>query len=756
MPRIAIFGFALRTWFFFFVLIFCFSIIQLSLKSLAFNTLTVPDKESGLSCLQSACIRGDIQTASAIFTSSPDKLHSAIACSVKIGHNSSHCAGQSIFSFTRQQDASEHKQLIELVEKVAANNFPSDSLLHLAAIEGHVEHIRRLLDCGEYVDSVLVDLSAKKETPLMLAARFNDVEVTDYLVERGASLEMQDGNGFTPIHHAAMGGKPRNILRLIELGADVSKENAYADTCETSSIHLAAENGHTEAVQLLLEHGAHVSEYSTERWTPLLLAAKNGHLEIMQLLLKNGDDLDKDDCHFKLPLHFAAEGDHINVVKFIVQNGGDVLSRTDSDDTVLHFAKSLELVRFLVERGADVHARNSRQMTPLHLAARKGQSDTVTYLLNQGADINSRDEYGCSALWHALEGGHAATAKVLIDRGCDLMLTTYDSDSKCTDADLVVCAAQSGHTDMLQLLLDQGLSVDTITRSGQTLLMVAAVAGQCETVSFLLDRGANISAETASTVKRHWTDGAFGKKDTELFGTSPLYCALEAGQRETAKLLIDRGADTYSSSDGNNSLVELAAKHGFFDIAERLSDTNNAIVEKLENGNTLLTLAAGRGDYDSVRFLLKKGDDVGINARNTSGDTALSCAIRLAGHPYVTEIVHILLDSGADLSTPNDTSETPLQIACERNFTQVAEFLLKRGCEANTINVHSYSPLHYAAKHNNRKRTERLLQYGADASIKTDEDEMTPLHLAARNKSVHAAQVLLQHGVDVEATNMSG
>lgn len=111
-----------------------------------------------------------------------------------------------------------------------------------------------------------------------------------------------------------------------------------------------------------------------------------------------------------------------------------------------------------------------------------------------------------------------------------------------------------------------------------------------------------------------------------------MYCALEAGQRETAKLLIDRGADTYSSSDGNNSLVELAAKHGFFDIAERLSDTNNAIVEKLENGNTLLTLAAGRGDYDSVRFLLKKGDDVGINARNTSGDTALSCAIRLAGH----------------------------------------------------------------------------------------------------------------------------
>ena len=82
---------------------------------------------------------------------------------------------------------------------------------------------RKGLGCGEQVNSVSMESSG--ETPLILASRFNDEDVVEFLVERGASLEMRDSRGCTAFHHVAEGGKLRNMLRLIELGADVLKLN---------------------------------------------------------------------------------------------------------------------------------------------------------------------------------------------------------------------------------------------------------------------------------------------------------------------------------------------------------------------------------------------------------------------------------------------------------------------------------------------------------------------------------------------------
>ena len=37
--------------------------------------------------------------------------------------------------------------------------------------------------------------------PLMLAARFNEMDVVEFVLERGASLTIQDHKGNGPIHH---------------------------------------------------------------------------------------------------------------------------------------------------------------------------------------------------------------------------------------------------------------------------------------------------------------------------------------------------------------------------------------------------------------------------------------------------------------------------------------------------------------------------------------------------------------------------
>ena len=266
--------------------------MQLSLKSLSFNYLTTPNKESGFSSLQSACIKGDVDTVLAILNLSPDKLDSAIALSVKIGPNAPHFPGKSILTVLKHQDTEKHKDILETVSKVT-EHFQSQSLLHLAAKKGNVEHVRRLLDAGEPVDALCScsdllenkktpwmfavrcscsDRREDEKTPLMFAAEFNEVEVVEFLIQRGASLEMTDSRSMTPFLHAVSGGKMQNVKRLFELGANVLKKMRRG----MSAIHVAAGQGNKDAVFFLLEHGASADQQGFYGLTPLMLAARKG------------------------------------------------------------------------------------------------------------------------------------------------------------------------------------------------------------------------------------------------------------------------------------------------------------------------------------------------------------------------------------------------------------------------------------------------------------------------------------------------
>ena len=179
---------------------------------------------------------------------------------------------------------------------------------------------------------------------------------------------------------------------------------------------------------------------------------------------------------------------------------------------------------------------------------------------------------------------------------------------------------------------------------------------------------------------------------------------MEAGHTEVAKLLIERGADTSNTDGKDNSLAELAAKHCSLDILQLLPDKRNVNLDKLEDGETLLTSATYREDFDTFTVLLEKGADV--NARNRSGDTALSCVLQFAPRSRAMELAKLLISHGADVHMRNDRGENPLQIACSINLDKIAEFLLELGCEPNVKNNFSYSPLHHATQNNNGKLVE--------------------------------------------------
>ena len=90
---------------------------------------------------------------------------------------------------------------------------------------------------------------------------------------------------FGMLHYACKGESVELLEELIEKGCDV---NEPSNTRKTP-LHFAAELGHDEQVQVLINQGVFVdSQMETDSATPLVLAVKNKHLKCAQLLLDAG------------------------------------------------------------------------------------------------------------------------------------------------------------------------------------------------------------------------------------------------------------------------------------------------------------------------------------------------------------------------------------------------------------------------------------------------------------------------------------
>ena len=233
-----------------------------------------------------------------------------------------------------------------------------------------------------------------EETEKMISAsRDNDLVALEELLQRPRNPNVANKDGKTPMFRAAEQGHVQLMELLLEAGA-MTDEPEFA--LGQTPMSTAAQNGCLDVVRFLAEVGAAKDQAANYGATPLWVAAENGHLDIVRFLVENGADKALGDNNGATPLWVAAQNGH------------------------------LEIVRFLVENSADKNQAENQVATPLLVAADNGHLNVVRFLAEVGAAKDQAANYGATPLWVAAENGHLDIVRFLVENGADKALPPRD------------------------------------------------------------------------------------------------------------------------------------------------------------------------------------------------------------------------------------------------------------------------------------------------------------------------------------------
>ena len=547
-----------------------------------------------------------------------------------------HCAAKS-------GDLELFQYFIEKGSDIFSKTKNNQSCLHLAAYDGHLKVCRTLLqnynfDIHEKDDNEMTVLhcaaasgdlelfqyfiqngsnvfSKKKDdmNSLHLAAYNGHLKMCMTLLQiYSFDIHKRDDNGWTALHCTAKSGELEIFQYLVEKGSKLHSETKDHTNC----LHIAAWNGHLNLCRALLHnYSFDIHSKNDKGYNALLCAAEIGDLELFQYFIENGSCISsktKDNRHW---LHIAASKGRFHLIKSILKYYVfEIEMKCDKGWTILHYSAQsgdLELFEYLLEKGSLIYEKTKNNCNCLHIAASNGCLNLCNRLLeNYNFNIFMTDTKGWNALHYATKSGNLELFHFLIQKGSDVYSKT-NIRNNCLHI-----AASNGRLKLFKILVKvYKFDIFMKDNRGWSVLNKAAKVGDFELFQYLIELGANIHNRTNDNV-------------------TCLHIASYHGHLRVCQMIFDLyysdlkkwTCDEFENLDKCNALYR-----------RRLYKTKTVFLNLKDLGGfTYLHYASSHGHADICKFLLTHNVDV--TYRNMQGKTARDIA-KKKKYPKVLEVL---------------------------------------------------------------------------------------------------------------------
>jgi ankyrin repeat protein len=424
------------------------------------------------------------------------------------------------------------------------------------------------------------------------------------------------------LHWYVERGDVARAAQLLEAGADPNQ----ASRLDITPLALAARNGNSELIRLLVTAGADPNGVDAAGETMLMGAVRSGELPAVEAMLELGADVNRRDREFQqTALMFAARAGFDDIADALIVAGAEVGASTrvgPAPRWVLPnsrpgFSFGVGIVRGGLPEDRGMRPFQNGGMTALHYAVREGHTALADRLLHAGADINETEANLITPLLMAISNDRMATAALLIERGAELDSQDWYGRSPIWSA----------------------VNVRNLYLHNETFEHVVDRKAAFELIRLLLENGADPNPRTkesppvrnqllATTGTLEWVD---------FTGQTPFLAAALAGDSASMRLMMEHGADPHIATIHGTTPLMAAAGVNWV-VSQTYTEGPEALLE-------------------AVKLCIELGMDV--NAANSMGITAVMGAANRGSD----DILEYLVAHGARLDVADNENRTPLDWA---------------------------------------------------------------------------------------------
>lgn len=452
------------------------------------------------------------------------------------GASPAHEAGDSLLTIARDRG---YKELVTLFESELKDRYhivPEGAAVAAAIKARDAAQVRALLD--EQPD-LLHAADERGNQPIHWAVMTRQMELIDYLLERGADINAMRPDGIRPLHltngdyhYRGWRDLPSTALQRHEvLIGYLLARGAYYD------ISAATKIGDLDRIRELLDQNPalvnQVPAYSYYTGLPLRNAAGAGHLEVVKLLLERGANPNEPEPGIAPhggALHAAIGGKHYEIVKLLLEHGANPNAEVESSGNCLSMAKWSGAPREIVDLIASYGG-----VRTVELVCHDGDVETLAAMLQANPQLSV--------------GERLDNPQIM-----ELVLRyQHDVLKRSPDPTAWWSLGTPKSPEFARWLMERGLDPDRRNWLGITLLHRSAAKGDIEMAKVCLDFGADIDA-----METEWS-------------STPLGWAARHGQKAMVEWLLKKGAHRNLPEDEPWALpLEWAKRRGHDEIIELL------------------------------------------------------------------------------------------------------------------------------------------------------------------------------------------